>query len=114
MEKPATDIYTFEKLRNEGFTYVDKTAILMKLADMSRGSQFFIARPRRFGKSLAVTTLQALFEGKRELFKGLAIEPQWDWSKKWPVLRIDMGTMQYIKSTVFSYFDLFFYFNVDS
>ena len=95
MEKPATDIYTFEKLRNEGFTYVDKTAILMKLADMSRGSQFFIARPRRFGKSLAVTTLQALFEGKRELFKGLAIEPQWDWSKKWPVLRIDMGTMQY-------------------
>ncbi len=95
MEKPATDIYTFEKLRNEGFTYVDKTAILMKLADMSRGSQFFIARPRRFGKSLAVTTLQALFEGKRELFRGLAIEPRWDWSRKWPVLRLDMGNMQY-------------------
>ncbi len=95
MEKPATDIYTFEKLRNGGFTYVDKTAILMKLADMSRGSLFFIARPRRFGKSLAVTTLQALFEGRRELFKDLDIEPLWDWSKKWPVLRIDMGTMQY-------------------
>ncbi len=94
MEKPATDIYTFENLRNRGFTYVDKTGILRKLVDESRGSQFFIARPRRFGKSLAVTTLQALFEGKRDLFKGLAIEPQWDWSKKWPVLRLDMGSAQ--------------------
>lgn len=95
MEKPATDIYTFEGLRKEGFTYVDKTAILKNIADMSRGKQFFIARPRRFGKSLAVTTFQALFEGKRDLFKGLAIEPQWNWSRKWPVIRLDMGTMQY-------------------
>ena len=95
MEKPATDIYTFENLRKGQYTYVDKTAILKELADDTRGRQFFIARPRRFGKSLAVTTLQALFEGKRELFKGLDIEPQWDWSKKWPVLRLDMGTMQY-------------------
>ena len=95
MEKPATDIYTFESLRNEGFTYVDKTAILKGLADMSRGKQFFIARPRRFGKSLAVSTLQCLFEGRRDLFHGLAIEPEWDWSKKWPVIRLDMGNMQY-------------------
>ena len=93
-EKAATDIYTFENLRKGGFTYVDKTAILQELADMSRGKQFFIARPRRFGKSLAVTTLQALFEGRRDLFEGLAIEPLWDWSKKWPVLRIDMGSAQ--------------------
>ena len=95
MEKVATDIYTFENLRNGGFTYVDKTAILKQLADLSRGTLFFIARPRRFGKSLAVSTLRCLFEGKRELFKGLAIEPEWDWSKKWPVIHIDMGTMQY-------------------
>ena len=94
MEKPATDIYTFENLRKGQYTYVDKTAILKELADDSRGRQFFIARPRRFGKSLAVTTLQALFEGKRELFKGLDIEPRWDWSKKWPVLHIDMGSAQ--------------------
>lgn len=58
MEKAATDIYTFENLRNGGFTYVDKTAILKELADLSRGAQFFIARPRRFGKSLAVSTLE--------------------------------------------------------
>ena len=78
MEKAATDIYTFENLRKGGYTYVDKTAILKELADDSRGRQFFIARPRRFGKSLAVSTLKCLFEGKRDLFKGLAIEPKWD------------------------------------
>ena len=94
MEKAATDIYTFENLRGRGFTYVDKTAILKELVDLSRGSQFFIARPRRFGKSLAVSTLKSLFEGKRDLFTGLAIEPQWDWSKKWPVIHLDMGSAQ--------------------
>ena len=93
MEKVATDIYTFETLRNNGFTYVDKTAILKGMADMSCGKQFFVARPRRFGKSLAVSTLKALFEGRRDLFKGLAIEPDWDWTKKWPVLHLDMGSM---------------------
>ena len=66
MEKAATDIYTFEKLRGMQFTYIDKTAILKQLADGSRGTQFFIARPRRFGKSLAISTLQCLFEGRRD------------------------------------------------
>ena len=94
MEKAATDIYTFANLRKGGFTYVDKTAILKELADLSRGKQFFIARPRRFGKSLAVSTLKCLFEGKRELFEGLAIEPEWDWSRKWPVIHLDMGSAQ--------------------
>ena len=91
MEKAATDIYTFENLRKNGYTYIDKTAILKHLADDSRGRQFFIARPRRFGKSLAVSTLQCLFEGRRDLFQGLAIEPQWEWSKKWPVIRLVLG-----------------------
>ena len=95
MEKAATDIFTFENLRRGGFTYVDKTAILGQLADMSRGKQFFIARPRRFGKSLAVSTLKCLFEGRRDFFQGLAIEPLWDWSRKWPVIHLDMGNMQY-------------------
>ena len=94
MEKAATDIYTFENLRKGGFTYVDKTAILKELADLSRGKQFFIARPRRFGKSLAVSTLKCLFEGKRDLFECLAIEPTWDWSRKWPVIHLDMGSAQ--------------------
>ena len=95
MEKVATDIYTFARLREEGFTYVDKTGILHEMASGEWGAQFFIARPRRFGKSLAVSTLKSLFEGRRDFFQGLAIEPKWDWSKKWPVLHLDMGTMQY-------------------
>ncbi len=94
MEKIATDIYSFARMRESGFTYVDKTDILWTMASGEVGVQFFIARPRRFGKSLAVSTLKALFEGRRELFKGLAIEPKWDWSRKWPVLHLDMGSMQ--------------------
>ena len=94
MEKVATDIYTFSRLREEGFTYVDKTEELYAMASGEVGSQFFMARPRRFGKSLAVSTLKCLFEGRRDLFAGLKIEPKWDWSKKWPVLHLDMGSMQ--------------------
>ena len=94
MERIATDTYSFERIREDGFVYVDKTAILKTLADGSLGTQFFVARPRRFGKSLAVSTLQCLFEGRRELFKGLAIEPEWDWSKTYPVLKLDMGSCQ--------------------
>ena len=94
MEKIATDTYSFADIRNGGFVYVDKTAILKTLADGSLGKQFFVARPRRFGKSLAISTLQCLFEGRRELFRGLAIEPEWDWSKTYPVLKLDMGSCQ--------------------
>ncbi|MBO6167491.1 MAG: AAA family ATPase [Kiritimatiellae bacterium] len=94
MEKVATDIFTFSELRKNGFTYVDKTDILYALASGDVGKQFFIARPRRFGKSLAISTLESLFQGERELFQGLAIEPKWDWSKKWPVLHLDMGSAQ--------------------
>ena len=94
MERIATDTYSFERIREGGFVYVDKTAIMKTLADGSIGTQFFIARPRRFGKSLAISTFQCLFEGRRELFKGLAIEPEWDWSKTYPVLKLDMGSCQ--------------------
>ena len=94
MEKAATDIYTFQELREKGYTYVDKTGLLLPLVDDSIGKQFFIARPRRFGKSLTVSTLHALFDGRRELFRGLAVEPKWDWSKTWTVLHLDMGSCQ--------------------
>ena len=94
MEKVATDIYTFSELRNNGFTYVDKSDALYAMASGESGKQFFIARPRRFGKSLAVSTFKSLFLGERELFADLAIEPKWDWSKRWPVLHLDMGSAQ--------------------
>ena len=94
MQKIAVDTYNFPRMRKEGFVYVDKTAILHRLACGDFGKLFFLARPRRFGKSLAVSTLRALFEGRRDLFTGLAIEPIWDWSKSWPVIHLDMGSTQ--------------------
>ena len=92
MEKIATDIYSFENLRKDGFVYVDKTDLLWRLAAKNDGRQFFISRPRRFGKSLMLSTLKCLFEGRRELFKGLKIEKKrWDWQKTWPVVMLNMA-----------------------
>ena len=91
MEKITTDISTFENLRKDGYTYVDKTDLLWRLVAGKEGRQFFISRPRRFGKSLMLSTLKAIFEGKRELFKGLKIEKlKYDW-KKYPVVKLDMA-----------------------
>ena len=95
MLKPiATDTYDFAGLITRGYTYVDKTAEMFPLVDDKHGKQFFCARPRRFGKSLLISTLQCLFEGRRELFKGLAIDrSDYDW-KTYPVMRLDMGSCQ--------------------
>ena len=94
MKPIATDTYNFEQLIEDGFTYVDKTAVLYRLVNKSIGKQFFLSRPRRFGKSLLVSTFKSLFEGKRNLFKGLAIDSlDFEW-KKYPVLHLDMGSMQ--------------------
>ena len=93
MEKIATNTFDFALIRRGGLTYVDKTALIHPIADGSMGNQFFLARPRRFGKSLLCSTLQCLFEGRRELFEGLAISSMpWDWSKRYPVIRLDMTT----------------------
>ena len=90
MEKITTDIYSFENLRRDGFVYVDKTDLLWRLVSKKDGRQFFISRPRRFGKSLMLSTLRCIFEGKRELFKGLKIEKlNYDW-KTCPVVHLDM------------------------
>ena len=91
MEKITTDISTFENMRKAGYVYVDKTDLLWQLVAETEGRQFFISRPRRFGKSLMLSTLQAIFEGKRELFKGLKIEKmKYDWAK-YPVVMLDMS-----------------------
>mgnify|MGYP002511926255 FL=1 len=94
MKPIATDTYNFELLIKNGYTYVDKTGIFYSLINNTLGKQFFLARPRRFGKSLLVSTFKSLFEGKRHLFKGLAIDSlDYDW-KEYPVLHLDMGSMQ--------------------
>ncbi len=89
-------IQTFESLREEGYVYVDKTEQLYKLA--STGRYYFLSRPRRFGKSLLLSTMKAYFEGKRELFSGLAMERlEKDWTK-YPVLHLDLNTENYSES----------------
>ena len=93
MRPITTSVYTFANLIEGGFVYVDKTAYLRELVRPAF-AQYFLSRPRRFGKSLAISTLQAIFEGRRELFKGLAIDSSdYDW-KTYPVMRLDMGSCQ--------------------
>lgn len=83
----------FEKLRNEGCVYVDKTALMYKL--VKEGSAYFLSRPRRFGKSLLLSTLEAYFTGKKELFQGLAVEQlEKDWFVH-PVLHLDLNAEKY-------------------
>ena len=86
-------IQNFEKIRKEGYVYVDKTALMYKL--VKSGSYFFLSRPRRFGKSLLISTLEAYFEAKRDLFEGLAVETlEKDWVKR-PVLHLDLNIGKY-------------------
>lgn len=86
-------IQSFQKLREENFLYVDKTALVYRLAKM--GNPCFLSRPRRFGKSLLLSTLEAYFQGKRELFQGLAIEKlEQDWFE-YPVLHMDLNAERY-------------------
>ena len=90
MEKIATSFCSFETLRKR-YTYVDKTDMLWRLVSDNEDRMFFISRPRRFGKSLMLDTLKCIFEGKRELFKGLKIEKRrYDW-KKYPVVMLNMA-----------------------
>jgi len=87
-------IQDFVSIREEGFCYVDKTARIHQLISGS-GRAFFLSRPRRFGKSLLCSTLGAVFENRRELFSGLAIDNlEWNW-KKYPVIHIDLNAGVY-------------------
>ena len=73
-------IQNFESIRRDGYAYVDKTAWMWKMID--EGKYYFLSRPRRFGKSLMVSTLEAFFSGQRELFKGLYVDTvEWDWQQ---------------------------------
>jgi hypothetical protein len=82
-------INTLRKIFGNGMVYVDKTEIAHKL--IQNAGAYFLCRPRRFGKSLFVDTLKEIFEGNRELFKGLYIYDRWDWDRKYPVIKIDFA-----------------------
>ena len=86
-------IQTFSEIINGNYLYVDKTKQVYDLA--TAGKYFFLARPRRFGKSLLVSTLNSLFSGRKELFEGLWIKDKWDWTKKHPIIYIPFNALDY-------------------
>ncbi|WP_455630589.1 ATP-binding protein [Parabacteroides sp.] len=93
IRKLPIGVQSFEDLRKENYLYVDKTALVYQLVTM--GKPYFLSRPRRFGKSLLISTLEAYFEGKKELFEGLAIEGlEKDWIS-YPVLHLDLNAEKY-------------------
>ena len=104
MKKLPVGIQTFRTIREDNYLYVDKTGIIFDM--VNTGAYYFLARPRRFGKSLLVSTLQALFEGRRTLFQGLAVHDQWDWQTKYPVIKLSFAgaspTVEEVDSAFFS------------
>ncbi|MDP3422127.1 MAG: AAA family ATPase, partial [Burkholderiaceae bacterium] len=88
-KKLPIGIQTFAKLREQGCYYVDKTRLALQMID--QGSYYFLSRPRRFGKSLLMDTLAELFEGNQALFEGLYAQDHWDWSQRYPVIRISFS-----------------------
>jgi len=94
MKNLPLGINTLSKLLDSDCVYVDKTAMAWELIRMP--GAFFLSRPRRFGKSLFVDTLKEIFEGNKELFEGLYIHDKWDWTKTYPVIKIDFagGTLE--------------------
>ncbi len=99
MSQPASrvrlplGVQTFSEIRQENLYYVDKTHFACQL--LRQGKHYFLSRPRRFGKSLFVSTLKELFEGHRELFQGLAAYDQWDWSVRRPVAHLSFTSGHY-------------------
>ena len=93
--KLPAGIQTFREIREGGFYYVDKTAFAQRL--VAEGKHYFLSRPRRFGKSLFLDTLKALFEGSEPLFRRLAIHAHWDWSVRHPVVRLSFAAGSFNK-----------------
>jgi Predicted AAA-ATPase/PD-(D/E)XK nuclease superfamily len=91
LPKLPIGIQDFEKLRQGDFVYIDKTEHVHKL--VTGAGSYFLARPRRFGKSLLASIFRYLFEGRRDLFKDLWIENHWDWEKKHPVIRLSFANI---------------------
>ena len=93
MRKLPIGIQTFDKLREGNFLYVDKTAMIYQIASTS--TPYFLSRPRRFGKSLLLSTFEAYFQGRKDLFQGLAIEQlEKEW-EEYPVLHLDLNARKY-------------------
>ncbi|MBQ7189234.1 MAG: AAA family ATPase, partial [Kiritimatiellae bacterium] len=93
MKPIAIDTHDFPKLRENGCIYVDKTEFIYRLVSGVGSNLFFLSRPRRFGKSLTVSALKALFSGRRELFQGLYIDrTDWKW-EKYPIIHFEFNDL---------------------
>ncbi|MDR1223465.1 MAG: ATP-binding protein [Tannerella sp.] len=93
MKKLPVGIQSFSNLREEGYLYVDKTADIHRI--ITDGRIYFLSRPRRFGKSLLISTMAELFRGNKKLFEGLYIYDKWDWTQSYPVIRIDWTNVRH-------------------
>src|SRR5690606_40671731 len=93
IRKYPIGIQNFRELRDGGYLYVDKTEMIHRLVET--GKYYFLSRPRRFGKSLLVDTIEELFKGSKELFRGLWIDDQWDWSRTNPVIHFNFAEIPY-------------------
>ena len=99
MKDLTSSVYSFERLRTGGYLYIDKTEFIWNLIKPA-GESYFLSRPRRFGKSLTLSTLKAVFEGKKELFKGLAVyDKPYDW-KPYPVIHLSFGDYNAVSNAV--------------
>ncbi|MEY4108109.1 MAG: hypothetical protein RL181_2451, partial [Bacteroidota bacterium] len=92
-KKLPLGLQDFRGIIQDGYKYVDKTRYLHQLA--TSGKYFFLSRPRRFGKSITVSTLHELFSGSRELFQGLWLEDKWDWTKVHPVVKLSLKDVNF-------------------
>ncbi|MBQ0049513.1 MAG: AAA family ATPase, partial [Bacteroidales bacterium] len=107
--KLPVGIQEFEKLRQDGYVYLDKTPLIWKMVD--EGCYYFLSRPRRFGKSLLMSTIHSFFAGKKEFFDGtignplfIATDPSVDW--KWeahPIMHLDLNTDKYTTKDALEY-----------
>ena len=101
-------IQTLREIRERNCYYVDKTGYALRLVE--QGKHYFLSRPRRFGKSLFLDTLKELFEGSRELFRGLHAYDRWDWSVRYPVVKLSFGKgdfteREYLRTNLMAQFD---------
>ena len=92
-QKLPIGLQSFREIRNNDFLYVDKTEDIFRLVD--QGKYYFLSRPRRFGKSLLLSTIKELFQGRRELFEGLWVEERWNWEEQHPVVHIGFSSIGY-------------------
>ena len=93
MKELPIAIETFSTIINNNYVYVDKTKYIYEM--IKPGKKYFLSRPRRFGKSLLVSTIEEVYKGNKELFKDLYIYEKWDWNKNNPVIKLNFGKTEY-------------------